>query len=158
LIVDLTCVAIVVLCAVAGAWQGALAHLARLGSAVAGWAGARWLGPVLLPLFGHDLPQVVSAALASAAAFALCSVAGYLLIRGITYLAGLRRAVGKGTDRGVGALFGAIHAALVLWLILSAVSVLHRPVHLGRLHFDPRRSDLIGFAREHNALGLLRQR
>jgi membrane protein required for colicin V production len=150
---DLACLAVLVLAAAAGALQGILPQLSRLAGAAAGWAGARWLAPSLMPLVHGRVPAFAAHPIASVAAFAVCAVAGALALRLVLAAAGAGQAVGGGADRGLGALAGGAQAALFLWVALSALAIWGQPVHAGPLRLDPRGSDLVGFAREHSALG-----
>jgi membrane protein required for colicin V production len=154
---DLACLALVVLASVGGAALGAATQLAQLGAAVAGWAGARWLGPTLAPVLQGRVPAFAAHPIASAIAFAACAAAAMIVLHalvGLAGLVGLGRAARGGADRGLGALFGGAQAAIVVWVGLSALAAWGKPVQVGRLHVDPRGSDLVAFAREHDALGV----
>ena len=151
-VLDLACLAVLVLASAAGAFAGALAQLASLGAVAAGWAGARWLGPRLVPVLHEDVPAFAAQPLASVIAFAVCAAVAALFLR--TLAAALR---GRGTlgrvDRAAGALLGGAKAGMVLWVLLSALAAWGRPVHLGPVNLDPAGSELVALAREHSALG-----
>jgi membrane protein required for colicin V production len=149
--VDLACVAILSLAAVGGAFTGALPQCGRLAGAVGGWLGASALGPLLEPLLASRVPAFAARPLSSIAAFVLCAAAAWLAVRVGFRLAG--GTAGGGADRGLGALLGGAKAAVVLWVLLSALAVWGRPIQAGSLCLDGRSSDLVALAREHSALG-----
>lgn len=151
--VDQAGVAMVLLAATAGAFLGAASQLAQLGAAVAGWAGARLLGPSLAPLLQGRVPAFATHPVASLVAFAGCALLARLALRLVLGLFGVKRAIGSGADRGLGALLGGAQGAVLVWVVLSALAVWARPVHVGPIHVDPAGSDLVDFAREHSALG-----
>ncbi len=147
---DLACLALVLLAAVAGAVLGAISQAGQLAAVAAGWLGARLLAPELAPLLAGRVPAFAAQPLASVLAFAGCAVAGTLLVRAFLGVAARR---GGGADRGLGALLGAAKAALVLWVALSALAAWGKPFGLGRLRLDPRGSELVAAARERPAFG-----
>lgn len=120
MILDLVVIAFLTLFAVVGAFDGALAQGARL-LAVAG-AGllGRPLGDLLAPAVARAvrLPDAVVGPLVTAAAclvlFLLLNFAGRRIARGLTRAPPVRAA-----DRGAGALFGALQAAVIAWIAVS---------------------------------------
>jgi membrane protein required for colicin V production len=148
---DLACVAILSLASVGGAVTGALPQCSRLAAAVGGWLGARAAGPLLSPLLEGRVPAFAARPLSSIAAFVLCAAAAWLGVRALFSLAGGK--AGGGADRGLGALVGGAQAAVVLWVLLSALAAWGRPIHAGSLHVDGGSSDFVALAREHSALG-----
>lgn len=156
--IDLTCLGVVVLAAIAGTFAGVVSQVGRLAALAAGWLGARHLGPRLAPLLQGRVPAFAAHPLASLAAFIACTVAALVVIRVLLVLTPLRRAAGGGTDRALGALLAAAQAALVVWVGLSALAVWGKPIRAGGLELDPAASDLVGLARQHSALGSLAER
>jgi hypothetical protein len=55
-------------------------------------------------------------------------------------------------DRALGAVVGGAKAMLALWVLLSALALWGRPIHLAGWDVDPRGSELVAFAGEHSAL------
>jgi len=148
---DFACVAVMSLASVGGAFTGALPQCSRLAGAVGGWLGASALGPLLEPLLAGRVPAFAARPLSSIAAFVLCAAAAWLGVRALFRLAG---GTARGSaDRGLGALVGGAQAAVVLWVLLSALAAWGRPIHAGSLYLDGRSSDLVALAREHSALG-----
>ena len=152
---DLACLAVLVLAAVAGAFVGAAPQLANLLAVLAGWGGARVLGPKLAPAIQGHVPAFAAHPIAGVAAFLACTAAGTIVARLILAIAPFGRAQGGGVHRGAGALLGGAHAAMVVWVALSALAVWNRPVRVGSFVVDPERSEFVGFARECNAFGSL---
>jgi membrane protein required for colicin V production len=148
---DLACVALVALAAVGGGVTGALGQIASGGAAVAGWIGARVVGPRLAPLVQGHVPAFTAGPAATVLAFAVCAFAAWIALRALG--ASLRAGTGASrADRGLGALLGGAKAALVLWVLLSALALWGRPVDLGPVHVDPAGSDLVARARDHGAI------
>jgi uncharacterized membrane protein required for colicin V production len=152
---DLACLAVLVLAAMGGAFAGAVPQLAHAAAVLAGWAGARALGPGIAPLLQGKVPAFAAHPLASVAAFVGCTLLATLAARLLLAFTPLRRASGSRADRGLGALLAGLQAALVLWVALSALAVWNRPVKVGSVAVDPAGSELVGLAREWNALGPL---
>lgn len=148
---DPSCIALVALAAVAGAFLGALSQLAQLGAMAAGWAGARVLGPTAASLLHGRLPAFAAHPLGNLLAFVVCAAVASVVLRAVLRLAAAGRAVRSGPDRGLGALLGAAQAALFLWAALSALAAWGRPLHLGPIDLDPTTSELVGLVREHGA-------
>lgn len=151
--IDLASLAVVVLAAIFGAFAGAVPQVAHVAAVAAGWAGARAFGPRVAPLLQGRVPAFAAHPLAAVVAFVACTAVATLLMRVLVALTPLRRAPGTAVDRGLGALLGGVQAALVLWVALSALAVWNRPLHLGTVRLDPAGSELVGAARECNALG-----
>jgi uncharacterized membrane protein required for colicin V production len=150
---DLACLAIVVIAAIGGAFAGAVPQLAQLVALVAGWAGARVLGPMLAPMLQGRVPAFAAHPIAALVAFLLCTMLAALAARLVFSLTPLRSIPGGSADRGLGAMLGGGQALVVVWVALSAFAVWNRPIHLGNFVADPDRSELVGFARENNAFG-----
>jgi uncharacterized membrane protein required for colicin V production len=150
---DLACLALVVLAAVGGAFAGAVPQLAHIAAVLAGWAGARALGPSIAPLLQGRVPAFAAHPIAGVIAFVGSTMAATLAARLLIRLTPLRHVPGGRVDRGLGAVLGGVQALLVLWVALSAFAVWNRPLQLGSFVADPARSDLVAFARENNAFG-----
>jgi uncharacterized membrane protein required for colicin V production len=151
---DLACLAVVVLAACGGALAGAASQLASVGATAAGWAGARFLAPHLVPYVQGRVPAFAAHPVASVLAFGVCAAVGALALRALG--AALRDRGGATTraDRALGAVVGGAKAMLVLWVLLSALALWGRPIHLAGWDVDPRGSELVAFAGEHSALRL----
>jgi uncharacterized membrane protein required for colicin V production len=150
---DLACVALVLLAAVGGAFLGALAQAGQLAGVVAGWVGARLLGPRVATALQGTVPAFAAGPLGSILAFIGCTIVIGLVLRALLGIAA-RKARGGAPDRGLGALLGGAQAALVLWVGLSALAAWGRPVHFGPLRLEPKGSQLVAFAREYSAFAL----
>jgi membrane protein required for colicin V production len=147
-VLDLSVIALLAVAAVLGASTGALRQSVQLGAALIGWLAARHLSaPVGRGLEAH-LPRALARPAAGVllflGGFALASLLGHLLLRATR----LSRAVRGPADRGGGALLGGAKAALAVWVLLSALALLGRPVG----PFDPRGSDCAALASAHNVL------
>ena len=152
---DQLCLAAVVVAAVAGAFQGARPHLLRLGSVVAGWLGARALGPEVAAALHGRVPAFAAGPVGSVVAFLGCALAARLVL-GFAWRLVAGEGEKGGADRGLGAVLGAVQAAAVIWVLLSALASWGRPVRLGPLALDPGRSELAALARSHSAFSLVR--
>lgn len=143
---DLAVLGAVVALALAGAAWGALRQLTFLGAAVLGFVAARALAPAVAGGMAGSLPAPVSRVAAALLIF-------FGVLFGASFAAHLfLRWMGAGrfwrpADRALGALLGAVKAALVAWVVLSALAFTG-PVGPGWL--DPRGSDFAALAREHN--------
>ncbi|MFL5274660.1 MAG: CvpA family protein [Anaeromyxobacteraceae bacterium] len=151
---DLACLAMILLSAGIGAFMGALAQLASAGATAVGWAGARWLAPHLVPLVRARVPAFAAHPVASLIAFGACAGVAALVLRALAAALGDDRGTLGRVDRGLGAIVGGAKAGVVLWIGLSALALWGRPLRFGPVDLDPTGSDLVAFAREHNALGL----
>lgn len=148
---DLAVAGIVVLLATLGALSGALRQLLTLGAAVVGYFTARLLAPPVAAGLGRTLPAPAARATAGLvlffAAFVLVMLVGNLLLRS------RREGPLPGpADRALGALLGAAKAGLVLWVVLSAVAIVDRPIGPTWFRLDPRASEFASLARKHNVL------
>ncbi|BDG07009.1 CvpA family protein [Anaeromyxobacter paludicola] len=148
---DLTCVALLVLAALSGAFSGALRQLLQVGAGVAAFLAARALGPSLALALSRHLPAAAAGALARLGLFVtvlvLVTLLGRLLLSSL-----FGEAVRGPSDRALGALLSAAKGGLVLWAALSALALYDRPVRLGSVTLDPAGSDFAEAAREHNLL------
>jgi hypothetical protein len=151
---DLACLALLLLSAATGALVGALSQLASAGAIAVGFAGARLLAPHLVPFVHGRVPAFAAHPVASVVAFAACAGAAMLALRALAAALGDHRGTLGRLDRGLGALVGGGKAAVVLWVGLSALALWGRPLRFGPVHLDPTGSDLVGFARDHSALGI----
>jgi membrane protein required for colicin V production len=151
---DLACLAMFLLSAGIGAVMGALAQLASAGATAVGWAGARWLAPHLVPLVRARVPAFAAQPVASLLAFCACAGVAALVLRALAAALGDDRGTLGRVDRSLGAIVGGAKAGVVLWIGLSALALWGRPLRFGPVDLDPTGSDLVAFAREHNALGL----
>jgi membrane protein required for colicin V production len=152
-ILDLASLLALLLAAASGAFTGALRQLAKLGAAGLALAGTRALAPSVADALTRSVPRVVAGPLASAATFAALYV---VLAIGLGLLSRAARAAGAvpaPLDRGAGALLGGAKAALVVWVLLSALVAWGRPLpFLGAALQEPT-SDLAALARERSAFG-----
>lgn len=141
---DLAVLGAVVVLALAGAAWGALRQLTFLGAAVLGFLAARALAPSVGDGLSGSLPAPVSRVTAALLVFFGvlfgASLAAHLVLRWM----GAGR-FWRPADRALGAILGAAKAALVAWVVLSALAFTGP---LGPL--DPRGSDFAALAREHN--------
>lgn len=148
---DLAVAGMVVLLAVLGAVSGALRQLLTLGAAVLGYAVARLLGPPVAAGLTRTLPGPAAQATAGLvlffATFVVAMLAGNLLLH--SRKDGPRPGP---ADRALGALLGATKAGLVIWVVLSALAIVDRPVGPTWFRLDPRQSDFAALARRRNLL------
>ncbi len=159
LTLDLACLTVVALAAVAGAFAGFIPQIAHLLALAAGLAGARLVGPMIAPVLQGHVPAFTAHPIAVVASFLVCTLVATLVARLVVGITPLRRLPGGRADRGLGAMLGGVQAMVVVWVALSALAVWNRPIRLGAFVADPSRSELVGFARENNAFGsLLAQR
>ena len=148
---DLLVLAVLVLFAVLGALSGALRQLVRLGSAVLAYLAARHLAQPLAAGFTRGVAQPLGRAVAGVLLFS----AVFLVARVLGGAAAAR--LGRGgirgpADRGLGALLGAAKAGLATWVLLSALSLVGRPLGPAGFRIDPREGDFAALVAEHNAL------
>ncbi len=148
---DLACAGMVVLLAVLGAVSGALRQLLTLGAAVAGYLAARLLAPPVAAGLSRSLPAPAARATAGIvlffATFVVAMLIGKLLLHSRP-----EGPVPGPADRALGTFLGALKASLVLWVVLSALAIVDRPIGPGWLRLDPRHSDFASLARRHNVL------
>ncbi len=152
---DLVLVAALVLAAVLGASSGALHQLVQLAAAVLGWLAARALGAPVARGLSRSLPDLVARPVAGVLLFLGGAVLASLALHALLRAAGLARAVRSPADRAFGALLGGAKAALVIWVLLSALWLAGGALGMGRVRVDGRASDLAALAREHNLLAHL---
>ena len=150
--IDLVALAVLVLAAIAGAFSGALRQAVQLGAVALGWLAARHLGAAVARGLSGHLPALVARPVAAAVLFAGVAVLAAWTGHGLLRTGGLSRAVRGPADRAAGALLGGAKAALVVWVLLSALALAGGAVGVGRLRVDPRGSDLAALARAHNLL------
>lgn len=152
---DLLVIAALTLFAVVGAFDGALAQGARLIALVAAGLLGRPLGAHLAPAAatvtglpaGWVLPLAI--ALCTFGLFVVLNFAGRRIARGLT-----RDSQARAVDRGAGAFFGALQAAVVAWIVLSA---LVRLESLADLSLGGEGSLAARLARRHDFFGALAQ-
>ncbi len=148
---DTALLLLLVLFAVAGAISGALRQLVQAAAAVAGWAAARWLAPLLVPVL-LSAPRPWQRGAVAVGCFAVTA-----LVVGWLGQALARRLHGpSGTpgllDRALGALLSAANVALAAWVVLSALALHKGPIGVGGYSLDVRRSEAGAFAARHNLL------
>jgi len=151
---DLLCLGVLLAGAAVGALSGALrqvVHLLAIGAAAL-------LGPRLAPSLEGLVARLVPPGAAPHAAL----LAGFVLALAGTKLVGhlLNRLLAgdgekSGTDRGVGALLGALQATVGLWAMLSLLVLWDRPVGRPPVRLDPRDGQLAALARAHNLVDLV---
>jgi membrane protein required for colicin V production len=153
LILDVACLAALLLAAVSGAFTGALRQLAKLAAAGLALAGTRVLSPSVADALARAVPRIVAGPLASAATFATLYVLLAVVLGILSRAARAAGAVPAPLDRGAGALLGGAKAALVLWVLVSALVAWGRPLpFLGAALQEPA-SDVAALARERSAFG-----
>jgi membrane protein required for colicin V production len=157
-ILDLACLGALALAAIAGAWSGALRQLATLSAAGLALLGARALAGQAAEVAARFVPRFVAAPLGAAAAFVALFLALAFVLALVARAARAVGAMPAGPDRALGALLGGAKAALVLWVLVSALVAWGRPLPIGSLRLQAEQSGFAAFAREHNALGALRGR
>ncbi len=145
---DLAVLGLLAVAALLGAASGALRQLVSLAAVVAAVLAARaWSSPVAVGLSRTlgAAGRLLAPVLLFLGAFAIASLAGFLLLRAT----GIARVVRGPADRGAGALVGGAKGALVAWVLLSALALAgdHGPAALTRWS---RGSDLLALARAHN--------
>ncbi len=154
MILDLVTIGLMTVFAVIGAIDGALAQGARLVAAVgAGLLGrpvGEQLAPVLVAYTG--LPEKIASPIAVAVTcvllYLLLHFVGRRIARGLT-----RNHDVRAVDRGVGAFFGALQAAVIAWVFLSILVGVEEKV---RLPLGGESSLAASLAREHNFFAALR--
>jgi membrane protein required for colicin V production len=154
---DLLCLALLVVGALAGAASGALRQLAKLAAAGIALAGVRLAGPAVADARARTVPRFVAGPLSAALTFAVLYV---LLGIALGLAARAARATGvfpASVDRGVGALLGGAKTALIAWVAVSALVAWGRPLPWTGDGLDARSSGFAAFARDHSALGVLRR-
>jgi membrane protein required for colicin V production len=151
---DLLLLAALAAAALAGAATGLLRQLSRLVAASLALLGARSLGPAIAGPVSRFVPPFAVGPVASALAFAALYLTLAVLLGLVARALRAAGGVPAAADRGGGALLGGAKAALVLWVLVSAVVAWGRPLPgVGPLHVEE--SGFAAFARERNALGLL---
>jgi uncharacterized membrane protein required for colicin V production len=153
--VDLACLAILAAWSVRGASTGLVRQLATLAAVALAMVGARVAGPPVAAALGGVLPAFVARHAAGVLVFVVLSLALGFLFRLAAGSARGAGAIPAGADRALGALLGGAKAALVVWVAVSATAAWGRP--LGVASGALAGSDVAAFAREHDALGILRR-
>ena len=127
--IDLAVLAVVLFFGALGLWSGAIRQLAHLGGLVAGWFSARPLGQLAGPLLAKKVawPLLVTTLGCSFAAFFLVYVLTVLFLR-VT----LSRLLPSGEhglfNRLGGFALGAVKAAVLVFVLLSAVVLFDKPI------------------------------
>jgi uncharacterized membrane protein required for colicin V production len=153
--IDLACLAILAAWSVRGATTGLVRQLATLLAVALAVLGARLAGPAVAAALGALLPAFLARHAAGVLVFVVLSLALGFLFRLAAGSARGSGAIPPGPDRALGALLGGVKAALVVWVAVSAAVAWGRP--LGVAADTLAGSDVAAFAREHDALGVLRK-
>lgn len=152
---DLIVIAALTLFAVVGAFDGALAQGARLVAIVIAGLLGRPLGEHLAPAVeaATDLPTglvgPLTIGLCTFGLFLILGFAGRRIARGLTRDHQVRAA-----DRGAGAFFGALQAAVIAWIAVSALVRLEAMAHRS---LGGEGSLAARLAREHDFFGAVAQ-
>jgi membrane protein required for colicin V production len=152
---DLACLAALAAATLSGAASGALRQLAKVAAAGLAIGGARAFAPAVAAALGRWAPPFVADPAASAVTFVGLYLALALLLGLAARAARAAGAVPAAADRGLGALLGGAKAALVLWVLLSALVAWGRPLPVVGGSLAAATSDFAAFARDHGALGLV---
>jgi membrane protein required for colicin V production len=153
LILDLVCLVVLAAAAISGALGGALRQLAKLGAAGLALAGTRLLSPAVAAAMSSAAPRPVVGPVASAVTFVVLYVLLALVLGILARAAHAAGAVPRSVDRGAGALLGGAKAALVLWVLVSALVSWGRPLPFLGAALGAPASDFAAFARERGAFG-----
>lgn len=151
MILDLVCLTALAAAALSGAFTGAVRQLAKLAAAGLALAGTRVLGPSVTDVVARSLPRVVAGPLAAAMTFAALYVLLALVLGILSRAARAAGAVPVPLDRGAGALLGGAKAALVLWVLVSALVAWGRPLPFVGAALHESASDFAAFVRENGA-------
>lgn len=122
MILDLLVIGVLSFAALLGAFSGALAQGARLLAAAGAGILSKPAGHLLAGTLGEigDLPRTLTGPLATSIAFVciylVLHLAGRALARSFTRDRELRA-----VDRSAGAFFGALQAAILVWVVLSVL-------------------------------------
>jgi membrane protein required for colicin V production len=150
--IDLATVAILALAAAFGSASGALHQLVQLGGMAIGWMAAWHLGAPVARGITRWFPQGTARGAAGLLLFLGFGILGAWVGHRLLAARGFSGAVRSPPDRGLGAVLGGAKAALVLWIVLSALALAGGRVSLGRFVLDGSESDLVDLARKHNLL------
>jgi uncharacterized membrane protein required for colicin V production len=154
-ILDLVVIALMTVFAVVGAFDGALAQGARLLAALGAGLLGRTLGAALAPWLAAatGLPVAIAAPLAVAIScvglYLLLHFVGRRIARGLT-----RNHDVRAIDRGTGAFFGALQAAVIAWVLLSILVGVEDRV---RLPLGGETSLAASLVRRHNFFSTITQ-
>ena len=149
---DLLVLGLLLFFALLGAAAGGLMQLTHLAGALVGGALARpaalMLGPALAQRLGT--PEIVGVLVSGVLAFFV----GYGLVQWLLRKAmaqTLTNRVLSGADRAVGFALGGGKAALIIYVLLSALVFFEKPIaKVSRYHFETRGSTVATFVREHD--------
>ncbi len=152
---DLVCLGVLTLCAVLGALSGALAQTARLAAVAAAAVLGRPLATLLAPVIVDNTG--LPAGFASPIALALSCALVYLVLHFVAVR--IARAFTenrdvRAVDRSVGAFFGALQAAVLVWVVLSILVGIEDKV---RIPLGAEGSFAASVARDHNFFVALRE-
>ncbi len=150
--IDFAAVALLALFAATGSSAGALHQVVHLGGMLVGWLGAWHLGAPVARGLARWIPESLARGAAGVLLFLGFSILAAWIGHRLLAAKRLSGAVRSPPDRGLGALLGGAKAALVVWIVLSALALAGGRVSLGRFAVDGRGSDLAALARHHNLL------
>jgi membrane protein required for colicin V production len=154
-VIDLVILGVVLLLAFLGARSGAARQVAHLVALAAGYFAARRLGPLLAPTLAHSLgtPLLLGAVVGTLLVFfvVLFSVR-FALTSLLRWLLGARDEKERGVDRPLGFILGGLKAALVVYVVLSALTFAEEHVKVAGRHLgvSPKDSIAVGLARRYN--------
>jgi membrane protein required for colicin V production len=150
-ILDVVCLVLLAAAAASGAMTGALRQLAKLAAAGLALAGTRLLAPSVADAVAREAPRVVASVVSSAATFAVLYVLLALVLGILARAAQAAGAVPAPVDRGAGALLGGAKAAVVLWVLVSALVAWGKPLPFVGAALQAPASGFAAFARENGA-------
>jgi uncharacterized membrane protein required for colicin V production len=143
---DLFCLGFLLFFGVIGALTGFVRQVIHLFAVGLGYAAARFGGPMVGQAIAGGLPALVAPLVGSAVAFFTTFMVVHLVGRFLSPKKELRGA----WDRGLGSLFALTKAGLMLWVVLSLMVFLEKPLQGFRWSFSAGNSDLIALVRDHN--------
>lgn len=159
MVIDLVILGLILLFAVLGALSGAARQVANLVALGAAYFAARRLGPVLAPRLAEamDGPLLVGVVVGTLLVFLVVLFAvRYALTSLLRWLLGARDEEGRAMDQFLGFVLGALKAALVVYVVLSALTFVEQNVAVAgrRLGLSPRGSVSVTLARRYNLFEL----
>lgn len=156
---DVAIVCVLVLFAVFGAMSGAARQIANVLALVLAYLAAgpvaRQISPALARQFGGS--EFMATAVGTLLVFIAVWILGRLMLgEGLERLIEGDRGEQADVNRAFGAVLGAVKAAIVVWVLLSALTFAERHVHLGnkRIDLPARDSTALAITRKYNLFDL----
>jgi membrane protein required for colicin V production len=150
---DLIVAFLLIFFCIAGALSGALAQGAHLAAVIASGMFGRPVGALLAPAVGDALgvPKLVANIAATSLAF-LCLYVGLHLLGKAVARRLTRDGNARAVDRALGAVLGSAKTLLIVWVLLSGLVFLEKPIGGFSLgwSFDGKGSFFAAMARDHN--------